>query len=417
MKTSSHTPPFEDNLSFLKALLIFAENGGFFRPTILPIRGTFDAFQYNRLHKKKVGSSGLAQQLARILYLDSRKTYTRKLKEAGLAIYLVLRYGHSWILDTYIKRADFDLPERGFYAAAKFYFGKHLQELTTLEIITLVAILPNPAKNRPDIFPQDALAARNKLIFRLYRKQYLTADEATLVNVYNKPWPPLIEQKLRRILLQHYKLARKHRTSLSVFEPKNGFKEIYQKKKLQYNAKRIRLAREYALMHYGRELEKILPQAIIIHWTASNELNDAYYWFYPAEQKNFQNGTLNVSSHYLVDRDGTIYKLLPDNDLARHAVGYNWCAIGIENVGGLNGCENLTTAQLKANVTLIKYLRLKYTKIKYVFGHYQQEQARKVTGLHLDLIENNFFTKQDPGPKFMAALKAELSDYGVEFLD
>ena len=44
----------------------------------------------------------------------------------------------------------------------------------------------------------------------------------------------------------------------------------------------------------------------------------------------------------------------------RHIIGYNWCAIGIENVGGVNGVEDLTDAQLEANVELIKYLHKKY---------------------------------------------------------
>ena len=43
---------------------------------------------------------------------------------------------------------------------------------------------------------------------------------------------------------------------------------------------------------------------------------------------------VNVSAHFLVDRDGTIYRLMPETRLARHVIGLNWCAIGIENVGG-----------------------------------------------------------------------------------
>src|SRR5580693_7225904 len=44
-------------------------------------------------------------------------------------------------------------------------------------------------------------------------------------------------------------------------------------------------------------------------------------------------GELNVSAHFLVDRDGTIYRLMPETWMARHCIGLNRVAIGIENVG------------------------------------------------------------------------------------
>jgi N-acetylmuramoyl-L-alanine amidase len=84
-----------------------------------------------------------------------------------------------------------------------------------------------------------------------------------------------------------------------------------------------------------------------------------------------------LASQFMVDRDGTIYRLMPETALARHIIGYNWCAIGIENVGGANNKkEDLTPAQLKANIKLIRYLHAKYPTIQYVFGHYQQVTAQ-----------------------------------------
>ena len=40
-----------------------------------------------------------------------------------------------------------------------------------------------------------------------------------------------------------------------------------------------------------------------------------------------------VCSHFVIDRDGTIYRLVPTSIMCRHTVGLNWTAIGIEHVG------------------------------------------------------------------------------------
>ncbi len=182
---------------------------------------------------------------------------------------------------------------------------------------------------------------------------------------------------------------------------------------LNWSENREELTREYAELHYGMSITKINPQAVVIHWTAGDTWQSAYYTFYDETRSD---GTVNVSSQFLIDRDGTIYQLMPENNLARHAIGYNWCAIGIENVGGTDGVENLTSEQLQSNINLIKYLREKYPEIKYVFGHYQQVLARQ-SGLYIENVQGYYSIKPDPGKIFMRALKNNLQDDGFIFFD
>jgi len=174
---------------------------------------------------------------------------------------------------------------------------------------------------------------------------------------------------------------------------------------------RERLAREYSLLHYGKEMTEIVPRAVIVHWTESESGEGVYRYFYRERMKD---GTLNVCSQFLVDRDGTIFRLTPETMLDRHAIGYNWCAIGIENVGGKGGREDLTEAQLQANVALIRYLHEKYPEIKYMWGHYQQTKAKQ-SGLFKEKVAGYFHEKADPGPKFMTALQKRLEDTGLLF--
>ena len=174
---------------------------------------------------------------------------------------------------------------------------------------------------------------------------------------------------------------------------------------------REQLIREYAMTHYGLDQVYITPQAVVVHWTASGTWESAYNHFYNEARGD---GTLNVASQFLVSRDGKIFRLTPETALNRHIIGYNWCAIGIENVGGVGGAEDLTDAQLEANIDLILYLQEKYPTIHYVFGHYQQDAARE-SGLYIEKVAGYRSEKIDPGHNFMKALRERLQDRGLVF--
>lgn len=177
---------------------------------------------------------------------------------------------------------------------------------------------------------------------------------------------------------------------------------------------RMKLAREYSQMHYGEQIDTIVPQSIVIHWTASDNWESVYNYFYGEEAtKDREYGKLNLTSHFLVDRDGTIYRLTPETYLNRHAIGLNWCSIGIENVGGVGGRQDLTDAQLKANTELVKYLKDKYPSIKYLLGHYQQDYGKKV-GIWKEKVTGYYTGKSDPGPAFMQGLINNTRDTGLE---
>ena len=184
-------------------------------------------------------------------------------------------------------------------------------------------------------------------------------------------------------------------------------------KPILFDAQRIALTQRYRLEHYGIKSSSITirPHMIVLHWTGSKNLASAYATFYPASldgrHELKKGGDLNVSAHFIVDRDGKIYQLMPTNKMARHVIGLNNIAIGIENVGGVNDVEDLTAAQLKANINLIKFLKKQYPEIKYLIGHYEYGSLR-----HTDLWQEkdpNYFTyKSDPGKKFMQSVRGKL---------
>ena len=179
-------------------------------------------------------------------------------------------------------------------------------------------------------------------------------------------------------------------------------------KPIDFGVKRVKMTKDYIRKHYGIDAKtiNIEPKIILLHWTGAMDLESSFNRL--KSEKLFEDRTdiakaskLNVSSHYMVDRDGSIYKLMPDNQMARHVIGLNYSAIGIENIGGrADKAEDLTKAQLKANISLIKYLKAKYPKIEYVIGHYEYRKMEK-TPLWLEVDKGYRTFKTDPGKKFM----------------
>lgn len=187
---------------------------------------------------------------------------------------------------------------------------------------------------------------------------------------------------------------------------------------IQFDNQRITLTQEYQFTHYGINSQsiKIEPRIIVLHWTGIPTFKATFRTFnpptFPRNSPRLKElpGTLNVSSHYVVDSDGSIYQLMPDTWMARHVIGLNHYAIGIENVGGIDGKDDLTEAQAKANAFLVCHLKKKYPAIHYVIGHNNYLNFKK-TSLWLERDPNYQTDKTDPGPTFVNKVK-KLVDQG-----
>jgi len=116
-------------------------------------------------------------------------------------------------------------------------------------------------------------------------------------------------------------------------------------------------------MNYGKNVKDITitPKVIVLHYTAIGSFKDSFNALKPQMLRGRKDiasaSALNVSAHYLVDRDGTVYRLMPDNHMARHVIGLNYSAIGVENVA--RNANDLTPAQVKAMRSGVKWLGLK----------------------------------------------------------
>ncbi len=158
------------------------------------------------------------------------------------------------------------------------------------------------------------------------------------------------------------------------------------------------------------------PKLIILHHTGGGDLDGTWRYFdRPTVERSrkiiARAGDLNVSAHFLVDRDGTIVRLMPETWMARHVVGLNHLAIGVENVGDLERFP-LTPAQRAANVALVRHLVARFPGITHLIGHH--EYLAFEGHPYFREREPDYRTRKgDPGPAFMREVRAELPDLGL----
>lgn len=192
-------------------------------------------------------------------------------------------------------------------------------------------------------------------------------------------------------------------------------------KPISFSQNRLSLTIEYIKNHYGIENGVYFtPKMIVLHWTAINSFDSCFTLFdmetLEGSRPDLQKaGELNVSIQYLVDRDGKIYQLMPDTLMARHCIGLNYSTIGVENVGGENDIDNLTNAQIDANIFLVRNLKEKFPSINYLIGHYEYRIFEN-SPLWLERDSTYRTLKVDPGERFMASVRSKLADLNLKYL-
>jgi len=186
---------------------------------------------------------------------------------------------------------------------------------------------------------------------------------------------------------------------------------------IYFGEKRIELTKEYIKSHYNLDVKdiKIVPKIILVHYTAINDFKRSLNRFtsetLPTDRPDISKASaLNVSTHFMIQRDGTIHQLMPLDIMARHVIGLNYSSIGIENVGGEGFIDNLTLEQLTSNILLIKWLKKKIPTLEYVVGHHEY-RCFEGTDLWLESDDGYRTKKHDPGDEFMKNLRANIKGF------
>lgn len=157
------------------------------------------------------------------------------------------------------------------------------------------------------------------------------------------------------------------------------------------------------------------PKMVVVHWTAGASARSAYHTFRRVRQTGQRYrrpwNEVNLAAHFIVDRDGTIIRILPETRMGRHTIGLNHLAIGIENVGDGDRLP-LTEAQVEANAHLVRWLGWRYD-LTHLIGHYEYKHFEGHP--YFQETFQWFRTgREDPGRPFMAQLRARVADLNLQ---
>jgi penicillin-binding protein 1B len=146
------------------------------------------------------GGSTITQQLVKNVYLDSRRTLERKLREAWLALRVEAGQDKDKILETYLNTIYLgqrgSVSIHGVQAAARHYFGKPVGDLSLGESALLAGMVRGPGLYSPYRNVARATDRRDFVLDVLYEQQAITAEQrdaakAEVMTVLDRPPQPL----------------------------------------------------------------------------------------------------------------------------------------------------------------------------------------------------------------------------------
>jgi penicillin-binding protein 1A len=160
----------------IKAALA-TEDRRFYQHFGIDLLGTLRALINNIRSESVQGGSSITQQLAKNLFLSSERTLDRKIKEAFLAMWLETNLTKDEILKMYFDRAYMGGGTFGVEAAAQYYFGKSIRDVTLAEAALLGGLFKAPTKYAPHNHPGRSKIRTNEVLTNLVQAGFMTEGQ------------------------------------------------------------------------------------------------------------------------------------------------------------------------------------------------------------------------------------------------
>ena len=175
--------PLQQIPKTLRNAMIAIEDARFYSHFGVDLRGIGRAAYANFRHGRVVeGGSTITQQLAKVLFLTPDRRFSRKVKEALLALELEKRYSKDRLLELYLNQIYLGHGTYGVEAAARLYFGKSVQELALSEAALLAALPRSPGSYSPFEHPEPAQKRRAVVLARMVEHGYIAEADARRAN-------------------------------------------------------------------------------------------------------------------------------------------------------------------------------------------------------------------------------------------
>src|SRR5690606_16501889 len=177
---SDDTVALADMPDYLVKAALATEDRRFYDHFGIDVVGTLRALASNAQGDNSTqGGSSLTQQLAKNLFLSSERTFERKIIEAFLAVWLEWHYSKDQILKLYFDRAYMGGGNFGVTAAAEFYFGKRVQDISLSEAAMLAGMFKAPTRYAPHVDLAAARGRANLVLTNLVASGFLTEGQVT----------------------------------------------------------------------------------------------------------------------------------------------------------------------------------------------------------------------------------------------
>ncbi|HEX4893024.1 MAG TPA: PBP1A family penicillin-binding protein [Hyphomicrobiaceae bacterium] len=124
------------------------------------------------------GGSTITQQLAKLSYVGTERSFHRKAKEALIAVWMDARYTKDEILTRYLNEVYLGSGAYGVSAAAKLYFDKGLSDLTLSEAALLAGLIQAPSRYDPTRNLQLAQSRAGVVLDAMRDAGYIPAHQA-----------------------------------------------------------------------------------------------------------------------------------------------------------------------------------------------------------------------------------------------
>ncbi len=170
--------PLEQYPDYLIKAVLATEDRRFYEHFGIDVIGTARALTVNARSSGVVqGGSSITQQLAKNLFLSSERSITRKINEAFLALWLEHHLTKREILKLYLDRVYMGGGTFGIQAAAEFYFGKSVRDVSLAEAAMLAGLFKAPTKYAPHVNLPAARARANDVLDNLVDAGFMTPSQ------------------------------------------------------------------------------------------------------------------------------------------------------------------------------------------------------------------------------------------------
>jgi len=163
----------------LKKAFLAVEDARFYEHSGVDWRGISRAvWLLATTHGHRVpGGSTITQQVVKQFFLSNEYSYTRKLTEIALALKIERELSKDQIFELYLNKSFFGNRAYGVAAAAEYYYGKKLDQLSLAECASLAAIPKFPSSGNPLSNPDRAKERRDYILDRMAELKFVTKSE------------------------------------------------------------------------------------------------------------------------------------------------------------------------------------------------------------------------------------------------